>query len=74
MSLGRKAIPDEDREWFEVNDPVLKIARQLTSEPDGDKKILEIDAAIGRRMELAVEHALASPFPNACKALNHVFA
>jgi TPP-dependent pyruvate/acetoin dehydrogenase alpha subunit len=74
MALGRQTIPDEDREWFEVNDPVLKIARQLANEPAGDSKLLEIDIAITRRMEVAVEFALSSPYPNARKALDHVFA
>lgn len=69
------AIPNQHRDWYETQDPVLKFCREriaaghLTVE-----KAAAIDQASRARIEAATTVALASPLPSVDTALDHIFA
>jgi len=75
MATGATIIEDgPHREWFEVQDPVLRLARQLmASEPDAIEKISTIDQRTTERVDAAARAAEHAPFPAVETASDHVF-
>jgi TPP-dependent pyruvate/acetoin dehydrogenase alpha subunit len=60
--------------WFERNDPVLSVARDLLAIGVASERDLEtLDAAVQNEINLAVKFANESPFPEAQSALTHVW-
>lgn len=60
--------------WFERNDPVLSVARELLAVGLVSEQHLEmIDAAVANEIDHAVTFANESPFPDPRAALSHVW-
>ena len=60
--------------WFQRNDPVLSVARELLVLGVARQQDLErIDAAVRKEIGQAVKFANASPFPKLESALTHVW-
>jgi TPP-dependent pyruvate/acetoin dehydrogenase alpha subunit len=61
--------------WFETNDPVLKLVRELTAmDAGGGARVREIDDKVRARIDQAVEFATSSAFPSEESARDYVFA
>ena len=74
MATGEVATEGPHRQWYEQQDPVLRLARQLAAQgSEARRKIHALDASIHKAMAAAVEFALNSPLPAPETALEHVF-
>jgi len=76
MATGRTAIGDgPHRDWYETNDPVLRLARELAAEgAEALARVEQIDRQVRDIIETAAQRALASPFPAVETAADSVFA
>lgn len=76
MATGETPIGDgPHRAWFEDNDPLLRLARQLApTSDDASGRIHAIDRAATARIADAVAFARASAFPAASTVADYVFA
>jgi pyruvate dehydrogenase E1 component alpha subunit len=76
MATGEVAIADgPHRAWFETNDPLLRLARELAAAgPQARARLHELDEAARARIREAVDFATASPFPSKDSARHYVFA
>jgi acetoin:2,6-dichlorophenolindophenol oxidoreductase subunit alpha len=75
MATGEVSTAGEHRQWYEVNDPVLKLARRLLAIPGSSReRLFAIDEKIKARMAQAERFAIDSPMPAPESALQHVFA
>jgi acetoin:2,6-dichlorophenolindophenol oxidoreductase subunit alpha len=75
MATGEAPIAGEYADWYRYHDPVLRLARTLAAQ--GAEAIARIhfyDAEIREQMKIAVDQALAYPFPEPHTALTRVFA
>ncbi|MFM1815989.1 MAG: hypothetical protein RLZ98_2684 [Pseudomonadota bacterium] len=72
VGTGRAELPAEHRDWFENQDPVLRLARSLAQ--SDSSRVEQIDGEVLRLMNSARELALAAPEQPPEAALNHVFA
>jgi pyruvate dehydrogenase E1 component alpha subunit len=60
--------------WFERNDPILVVAREmLAGGVIGQDDVSRIDADVRKEMDEAVKFANESPFPDVSTALTHVW-
>jgi acetoin:2,6-dichlorophenolindophenol oxidoreductase subunit alpha len=74
MATGETKPSGEHADWLERHDPVLRLGRTLAVDVAAIARIKALDAASAKRIDAAVEFALASPLPAAATALDHVFA
>jgi TPP-dependent pyruvate/acetoin dehydrogenase alpha subunit len=74
MATGEMTPSGEHADWLSNHDPVLRLARILAAGNGGPGRLASLDAAAHRRIEDAVEFALASPLPAAETAFERVFA
>jgi pyruvate dehydrogenase E1 component alpha subunit len=76
MATGEIAIVDgPHRAWFETNDPLLRLARELAAAGSQAKaRLHQIDKAVSARIRDAVDFATGSPFPAEDSAQRYVFA
>jgi TPP-dependent pyruvate/acetoin dehydrogenase alpha subunit len=75
MATGEAPIAGEHKTWFETDDPVLRLARELLASSPGSKQTLfDIDARVIARMTAAEQFAIASPAPSTATVVDHVFA
>ena len=75
MATGEVRTTGPHEAWFAHYDPVLRLARTLAAAgAQAVERIFGIDNAIRKRIEQAVEFALASPLPAPESALDHVYA
>lgn len=76
MASGRTTIGDgPHREWFETNDPVLKLARELAAEgPEARARVMELDRQTQETIATAARFAEASAYPAPETASHYVFA
>ncbi len=69
-----KLIPEQHREWFGVQDGLLRFVRELLSADQVDRAtVLDIDRLARKEMDQAVRFALESPYPAPEEALEDVF-
>jgi acetoin:2,6-dichlorophenolindophenol oxidoreductase subunit alpha len=72
-----REIPDKYAHlsaWFERNDPVLRVAREMLAVGMASEQDLgKIDAAVQNEIDQAVKFANESPFPPSQSALTHVW-
>src|SRR5262245_50657917 len=60
--------------WFERNDPILIVARELLAVGMASQdEISKIDAAVRREIDEAAKFANESPFPDVSTAMTHVW-
>lgn len=70
-----KRIAEEHREWFGVQDGLLRFVRELLAAEHVDRAaVLDIDRRARQEMDEAVRFALESPYPAPEEALQDVFA
>ena len=76
MAMTETAIGEGPyKAWFETNDPVLKLVRELSGmDPEAKARILDVDKTVRARIDQAVEFANSSAFPAAESARDYVFA
>ncbi len=74
LATGDAKPSGEHADWLERHDPVLRLARELAKDAAAIGRITALDRATRRRIDAAVEFALASPLPAAGGAFDHVFA
>jgi pyruvate dehydrogenase E1 component alpha subunit len=75
MATGEAAPAGEHADWLDRHDPVLRLGRALArGGPEQAARLKLLDAAVAARIDAAVSFALASPFPAAATAFDHVFA
>ena len=72
MATGKAEIPDEHRNWFENQDSVLMLARELVQQDEA--RVMAMDAKVLEAMAAAARVALAAPKQPGEAALDHVFA
>jgi TPP-dependent pyruvate/acetoin dehydrogenase alpha subunit len=68
------AIPADHRAWFAEQDAVVRYARELLDAGAATADMQALEDAATREMEVAVQRALESPWPDAAEALENVFA
>jgi pyruvate dehydrogenase E1 component alpha subunit len=74
MAIGEMAHDGPFSDWFQKDDPVLRLARELcVSTPDGCTRIARLDEHVTMQMDEAVAFAVASATPVAADALRYVF-
>jgi TPP-dependent pyruvate/acetoin dehydrogenase alpha subunit len=76
IATGRRAISDgPHREWFETNDPVLRLARELAAEgQQAEARVLELDRQTRETIAAAARSAEESEYPAPETASHYVFA
>ena len=75
MAWDKSKISGEYADWIRDDDPVLRLAKELTETEDVSQvKILEIDQQVDERMIAAREFALESPLPDPATALTGIFS
>jgi len=74
MATGEAATEGEHRDWWERQDPVLRLSRELAATAGGVQRLEALDRRVAERIEAARSFALASPFPEGATALDQVFA
>lgn len=74
MATGEAKPPGEHADWLEQHDPVLRLGRVLATDAASKARLKSLDADVRRRIDAAVEFALASPLPAAATAFDHAFA
>ncbi len=75
MAWGERPITGEHAAWIERHDPVIRLARDLTSASIVTRSELrQIDDKVRGRVEEAATFAVGSPFPDPGSAFDHVFA
>jgi pyruvate dehydrogenase E1 component alpha subunit len=74
MATGAATPSGEHADWLERHDPVLRLARDLAKDAAAIARITALDQGTRRRIDAAVEFALANPLPAAGTAFDHVFA
>src|SRR5205823_2669313 len=68
------AAPEDMRGWYELEDGVIRYARELLDDGDVDRGQLEaIDADIREQVEQAVRFAQDGPLPDPAEAYTGVF-
>ncbi len=75
MAWDPSKIAGEYARWYESDDPVLRLARELLAEGHLDREALAaLDEGIARRLDEAARFAVESPFPLPETATENVFA
>jgi len=75
MATGDVQFLAQHLDWFEEHDPVLRLARNLSSTAnDAAERIHKIDVRVTARMQEALAFAESSAEPAPQDALRHVFA
>ncbi len=75
MAWDEARIPEENSDWFQRTDPILRLARELLSaNAASSDELAAIDGRQSERMAKGLEFALASPDPDPATALDHVLA
>jgi pyruvate dehydrogenase E1 component alpha subunit len=75
MATGVIAPSGEHADWLEQHDPVLRLGRLLSGNgADAAARLRSLDTQVRAQIDAAVTFALASPFPAADTAFEHVFA
>jgi pyruvate dehydrogenase E1 component alpha subunit len=74
MATGEAKPAGEHADWLDQHDPVLRLGRTLASDPPSRTRLKSLDEDVRRRIDAAVEFALASPLPAAATAFDHAFA
>jgi TPP-dependent pyruvate/acetoin dehydrogenase alpha subunit len=75
MATGEITPTGEHADWLEQHDPVLRLGRSLAEQgTDAAARLVKLDADARARIDAAVTFALASSFPAAETAFDHVFA
>jgi acetoin:2,6-dichlorophenolindophenol oxidoreductase subunit alpha len=73
MATGDAPTDGPHKEWYELYDPVLRLARALAGDAAGKTRLHEIDARVSARIAAGLRFALESPLPPAASAVEHVF-
>ncbi len=75
MATGETLDSGEFADWYQKDDPVLRLARDLCASSTEERhRIAEIDDRVSARMDEAVAFAKGSSSPDPADALRHVFA
>jgi pyruvate dehydrogenase E1 component alpha subunit len=74
MATGETEPSGEHADWLDKHDPILRLGRMLARDAASIARIKTLDDQTRRRIDAAVEFALASPLPAASTAFDHVFA
>ena len=75
MATGEASTDGPHRLWYEADDPVLRLAREIVAGgAENRRRLFEIDARVRDRMARAEDFAIASPPPSPSTLLDHVFA
>jgi TPP-dependent pyruvate/acetoin dehydrogenase alpha subunit len=73
MALNQAPTDGPHQRWYEKDDPVLQLARELARSSDFDR-LRKVDREVQARIDAAARYAIDSPLPTPESALAHVFA
>jgi acetoin:2,6-dichlorophenolindophenol oxidoreductase subunit alpha len=74
LAWDANPVPEKQREWYRLCDPVLIFARELAERGTARREELtQLEDEVLREIDEAAKFALASPFPDPGEALRDVF-